>query len=117
MEYFSKAVAADPSDPDYHFNYSLALFRNGDNAGAARQLREELQLRPSDAEAKSMLELINRGVTASSSVIPTAGNMPVATAPTQPRIPFERIKRNYDEASYRQVEMEINNLNQQRLPK
>lgn len=117
MEYFSKAVAADPSDPDYHFNLALGLFKNGDNAGAARQLREEQQLRPSDAEARSLLEAINRGFTAPSVASATATNVPAATVPSQPRIPFERIKRNYDEASYRRVEMEINNLNQQRLPK
>lgn len=114
VEYFSKAVTADPSDPDYRFNYALALFKNGDSAGAARQLREELQHRPTDAEAKSLLEMINRGVTA-----PTNVNVG-AVAPggaSQPRIPIERIKRNYDETSYRRLQMEINNLNLQRLPK
>ncbi len=34
-----------------------------------------------------------------------------------PRIPIERIKRNYDEASYRQIEMQINNLKQQQRTK
>ncbi len=34
-----------------------------------------------------------------------------------PRIPIERIKRNYDEASYRQLEMELENLAEQRLAK
>ncbi|HVP55456.1 MAG TPA: tetratricopeptide repeat protein [Candidatus Eisenbacteria bacterium] len=113
VEYFSKAVTADPSDPDYRFNYALALFKNGDSAGAARQLREELQHRPTDAEARSLLDMINRGVTAPSSAT-TSGP---AAQPGQPRIPIERIKRNYDETSYRQLQMEINNLKQQRLPK
>jgi hypothetical protein len=109
-------VAADPSDADYRFNLALALFKTADNPGAARQLREELQLRPSDAEAKSLLEMINRGVTALSSANPGAAGV-TTSSPAQPRIPIERIKRNYDEASYRQLEMEIDNLNQQRLPK
>ena len=30
--------------------------------------------------------------------------------PAQPHVPLERIKRNYDEASYRQLEMEIHNV-------
>jgi len=107
QEYFSKAVTADPSDPDYRFNYALALFKGGDSAGATRQLREELQHRPTDAEARSLLDMINRGVTPPSS-------MAAASVAGQPRIPIERIKRNYDETSYRQLQIEINNLSQQR---
>jgi tetratricopeptide (TPR) repeat protein len=110
VEYFSKAVTADPSDPDYRFNYALALFKNGESSDAARQLREELQHRPTDAEAKSLLEMINRGVAPPSSST-------TANVGGQPRIPIERIKRNYDETSYRQLQMEINNLSQQRPPK
>lgn len=113
QEYFSKAVAADPSNADYRFNLGLAMFKNGDNAGAAKQLREGLQLRPNDAEAKTLLDLMIRGVTASSVAASAAGS----SSGTVPRIPIERIKRTYDEASYRQLELQINNLNQQRIPK
>ena len=107
-EFFSKAVAADPSDADYRFNLALAFFKSGDNAGAARHLRAELQLRPNDAEAKSLLDMINRGVTFSSA---TAGASAGTSSPI--RIPIERIKRTYDEAGYRQLELQINNLKQQ----
>jgi tetratricopeptide (TPR) repeat protein len=115
IEYLLKAVNADPNDADYRFNYALALFKNGDSTGAARQLREELQRRPTDAEAKSLLEMISRGVTAAASG--SAAGSIGSSQPNQPRIPIERIKRNYDETSYRQLQMEINNLNQQRPPK
>jgi tetratricopeptide (TPR) repeat protein len=115
IEYFSKAVAADPKDADYRFNLALALFKNGDSAGAAHQLKEELQLRPTDTEGKSLLEMINRGVSAPSSASAANGLLPPPIG--QPRIPIERIKRDYDEALYRQLEMEINNLNQQHMTK
>lgn len=114
VEYFSKAVAADPGEPDYRFNLAVALFKNGDTAGAARQLREELQRRPTDAEAKSLLEMINRGITAPPNVGSATVGSALPASGSQPRIPIERIKRNYDEASYHQLEMEINNLSQQR---
>lgn len=118
VEYFSKATNADPNDADYRFNLAVALFKNGDSAGAARQLREELQPRPTDGEAKALLDMINRGVTppsVNSTATASAGNALLAA--NQPRIPQERIKRNYNEASYRQLEMEIQNLTEARLAK
>ncbi len=115
IEHFTKAVNADPSDPDYRFNLAVELYKNGDNAGAAQQLREELQRRPSDGEAKSLLENINRGVSAPTA--PSTGTQVLGVPPgaNQARVPLERIKRNYDEASYRQLEVEIHNLTEERL--
>jgi tetratricopeptide (TPR) repeat protein/TolB-like protein len=110
IAHFTKAVVADPSDPDYRFNLAVALYKNGDNAGAAQQLREELQRRPNDAEGRSLLEAINRGISA-----PAATSTIAGIPPGQSRIPMERIKRNYDEASYRQLELEIHNLTEERL--
>ena len=116
VEYFSKAVNADPNDADYRFNLAVALFKNGDSAGAARQLKEELQQRPTDGEAKTLLDMINRGVPPPmQSTTTVAGNALLPTA--QPRLPLERIKRNYDEASYRQLQMEIENFDEARLAK
>jgi tetratricopeptide (TPR) repeat protein len=85
-----KAVQADPSDADYHFNLGVALARWGDAAGAARQLKEALGLRPTDGEAKAYLETVS------------------ASGKTS-RAPSERIKRNYDEASFRQLAFAIAN--------
>jgi tetratricopeptide (TPR) repeat protein len=88
-DYFQKAVEADPSDPDYHFNLAVALFRKGDMPGAQRQLRETLSRRPGDTEARQFQESLAAS--------------PAAAAP------LTRIKRNYDESSYRQLSVELQN--------
>jgi Tfp pilus assembly protein PilF/TolB-like protein len=115
VDYFSKAVNADPNDADYRFNLAVALFKNGDSAGAARQVRDELQQRPNDAEAKTLLDMIARGVQPPPVPSPTAAAGNALLSSNQPRIPLERIKRNYDGASYRQLQMEISNFTEARL--
>jgi tetratricopeptide (TPR) repeat protein len=115
VEYFAKAVNADPNDADYRFNLAVALFKNGDSAGAGRQLREELQQKPNDAEAKTLLDMISRGVQPPPVPPSTAAAGNALLSANQQRIPLERIKRNYDEASYRQLQMEINNFAEARL--
>jgi Tfp pilus assembly protein PilF/TolB-like protein len=95
--YFEKSAQTDPSDPDYHFNLAVELQREGQPQDAARELRAVLALR-SDGEAKTFLDAISAGT-------------PVA------KLPLERIKRNYDESSFRQLALEIENANEARLRK
>lgn len=95
--YFEKTVQTDPNEPDYRFNLAVALFRDGDTQGATRELRELLAIHP-DNEAKSFLEAIASGA-------PPA------------RMPLERLKRNYDESTFRQLALEIENTNEARLAK
>ena len=97
-EYFEKSVQDDPSDPDYHFNLAVVLQREGETAGAMRQLRESVRLRP-DPEARLLLETI------------------VTNPATRDHLPLERLKRNYDESSFRQLAAEIENRNEERLKK
>ena len=101
IDYFQKAVKADPSDPDYHFNLGVALYKAGDAAAATRQLREALNLRPGDAETKSLLDSIAGGALKGGAA----------------KMPLERIKRNYDESSFEQLALEIQKATEARLAK
>jgi tetratricopeptide (TPR) repeat protein len=112
LEYFQKAVSADPSDADYRFNLAVALYKFNDAAGAVRQLREVVNLRPSDGEARSLLESLTQSLTS---------NLHASAAPgpggAGGKAPLERVKRNYDETSFQQLELEIQNATELRLSK
>lgn len=106
VEYFQKAVQADPTDPDYRFNLAVALYRNGEVASASRQLREVTARRPNDGEAHALLDTIGSSL-----------NRGADSSQPSPRVPLERVKRNYDENSYRQLAIEINNAMEESLAK
>jgi len=93
VSYFQKAVGADPADADYHFNLAIALYRRGDVAAAQRQLRETLSRRAADAEARQFQDAVTASVATHATVA----------------VPFTRIKSNYDESSYRQLAVELQN--------
>jgi tetratricopeptide (TPR) repeat protein len=95
--FFQKAVQQDPNDADYHFNLAVSLYRNRDVRGAARELKQCLALHPGDSEARTFADALAAS---------TAGSgTPMAS--TAPRVPLERIKRNYSESSFRQLFFEI----------
>jgi tetratricopeptide (TPR) repeat protein len=93
--YFEKSVQTDPSDPDYHFNLAVELYREGDAQSAMRELKETLALQ-GDSEAKSFLDTLSSGS-------------------QMQRMPLERIKTNYDESGYRQISLEIANADEARM--
>ncbi|MBV9484124.1 MAG: tetratricopeptide repeat protein [Acidobacteria bacterium] len=98
LGYFQKAVQADPADADYRFNLGLAYYRSGNLMEATRQMKEALNLRPSDLEARSFLDTVSPQ--ANRVLQPGASQFVIGA-------PLERIKRNYDESSFRQVVFEM----------
>lgn len=110
---FQQAVSADPKDPDYRFNLALALRRRNDIPGAMREVGECLKLRPQDTEAQALLTSFEAA--ASSTDVKTNTFLPPGTANTNPTGPLERIKRNYNEASFRQAAYEIDQMQAMKL--
>ena len=109
LEYLRKASDADPNDPDYHFNLAVAYARIFDSDNASRQLKEVLRLKPNDAEAKAFMDSLN-GTPA-----PAVGNGFRSSSTTAAKLPPQRVKRNYDETSFRSLAMEIDRAAESRL--
>jgi tetratricopeptide (TPR) repeat protein len=104
-DYFARAIENDPSDADYHFNMGVALSVADDRAGAARELHTALDHRPNDSEAKMMLE----------SLTPAAGSGGIVPSSAISKTPPERIKRNYDEDSFRQMTTQMGSWAEERF--
>ena len=107
IDYLQKAVSSDPSQPDYHFNLAVAYARVFDNAHAVSELKQTLQLRPTDAEAKTFLDTLNA----------TGGNIVRPASTNTAKLPLQRIMRNYDETSYQQLALEVERTAELRLSK
>src|SRR5580658_189431 len=90
---FSKALEGDSADPDYRFNLGFTLWRAGQYDGAIASLRATVERNPSDQEATSLLgrALKHDGPRASD---PRSENR-------------ARVKTNYEEAAYRQLQAEL----------
>jgi len=109
-----RASAADPNDPDYHYNVAVSQFRRGDFAGAQREIDQTLKLRPSDIEAATLRSRINAGriVTPSSK---TAGTGSGSGVQSEHIDSLERIRRTYSEASFRQAAFQLDQMRSLRM--
>ena len=90
---FKKALEGDNSDPDYHFNLGYTLWRAGQYEAAVESFREVVARDQGDAEATTLL---GRSLKLDG---PRPGD-----PKTEAR---ERLKTNYDEAAYRQLQAEL----------
>jgi len=90
---FQKALEGDDADPDYRFNMGYVYWKTGKFTEAVASLRAVLERNPSDAEATTLLgrALKHDG--------PRPGD-----PKTEAR---ERLKTNYEEAAYRQLQAEL----------
>jgi tetratricopeptide (TPR) repeat protein/TolB-like protein len=117
---FQEAISSDPHDPDYEFNLAIALARRGDTRNALAAIGQALKLRPQDSEATS-LENMLRQPNAPALVraqAPASGQSDADTgngAQGRRTLPLERIKRSYNDASFRQAASEIEEVEAQHL--
>ncbi|MCU1298150.1 MAG: Tetratricopeptide repeat protein [Acidobacteriaceae bacterium] len=101
VQYFQRAVNADPNDADYHFNLAVALYHFGDLAGSSHEVRQALAEHPTDGEASSLLQLTTAETGTTGAV----------------RLPLERIRTNYNESTFRELAIQIDAVAEQRLAK
>jgi tetratricopeptide (TPR) repeat protein len=115
--FFQQAVAADPNDADYQFNLALALSKKKDTAGALRAVAQAIKLRPTDTEAQALQTTLRSEPAHPPAAAPTPSRVSAAFDPSAAADngPLERIKRTFNEASFRQAALEIEEMNEQRL--
>jgi tetratricopeptide (TPR) repeat protein len=90
---FHKALEGDSSDPDYHFNLAVALWRAGKYTEAADSFRAAAARNAADTEATTLL-----------------GRCLKHEAPRPGDIRMEgrlRLKTNYEESAFRQLQAEL----------
>ncbi|HEY0758919.1 MAG TPA: tetratricopeptide repeat protein [Acidisarcina sp.] len=127
---FEQSVAADPKDPDYHFNLAISLRTRNDVQGAIREIDLALKLRPDDSEAQAFQAALRSPQAPQPKTSPetraatAAGTNASSAAPKStnafvpgsgPGAPVERIKRTYNEASFRQAAFALDQMQAMRL--
>jgi tetratricopeptide (TPR) repeat protein len=106
---FQRASTADPNDADYHYNLAVAMYRQGDFAGAKREVDLTLKLKPKDTEAAQLKTSISAGRT------PPAATATATPETTSDFDPLERVRRTYSEASFRQAAFQLDQMRAIRL--
>jgi tetratricopeptide (TPR) repeat protein len=123
---FQEAINGDPQDADYQFNLAIALARRGDTRNALSAVAQALKLRPQDAEAINLQNMLrqsnsppaNAAATKAPAVIPASEQRDTNNgigAQDRRSLPLERIKRSYNDASFRQAAAEMEEMEAQHL--
>jgi tetratricopeptide (TPR) repeat protein len=131
---FQEAILGDPHDPDYDFNLAIALARRGDTSNALSAVGQALKLRPQDSEAAELQKMLQQPnpptvtpISAQKVTNPNNAGRNTAQTATQAgsdsgdnpqgghSLPLERIKRGYNDASFRQAASEMEEMEAQRL--
>ena len=123
---FQEAITGDPQDPDYQFNLAIALARRGDTRSALGAVGQALKLRPQDSEAINLQNMLrqpnppvaNAATTRPATVVPASEQRDTSngdSAQDHRSLPLERIKRSYNDASFRQAASEMEEIEAQRL--
>lgn len=99
--FFQRASNADPNEPDYHYNLAVSHLKQGDFAGAQREIEQTSKLRPSDTEAAELRTLISAGRS--------------AAKPANAFEPAARLRRTYSEASFRQAAAQLDQMRALRM--
>lgn len=109
---FQQAIASDPHDADYQFNLAIALARRGDTRNALTAIGQALKLRPQDSEAASLQTQLRQTTPAAGA---PAASPDSDAAGARHGFPLERIKRSYNDASFRQAASEIEAMEAQHI--
>jgi tetratricopeptide (TPR) repeat protein len=116
---FRQAVAADPSNADYHFNLAVSLKRHGSAAEALTELAQCLRLRPNDSEAQDLDTVWKApaGLKAAGIKLnPKPGSSPASDPVAELRAdPLERIARSFDAVAFRQAALMMDQMEASRL--
>lgn len=107
---FGAAEAADPNQPDYHFNLAVTFKRRGQTSAALAELGQCLKLRPSDSEAQDLQRDWHEPVEAAAH----GGADKDADEAAVPD-PLERIARTFDAVAFRQAAGMIDQMESARL--
>lgn len=115
-EALQKAIGGDPSEADYHFNLGYHLWKTGSFAGALQSLSRTFKRDDSDGEAQYLLSKCYRALgreEESKAAWEAARTLSSKVEDWEARRQMPdlfRIQSNFDESSFRQLQLQIRQL-------